>query len=102
MSLEKGNRTFFSRLNTLLIITVALVVLVILYYPKYKKMHQLDLNERNLDQEIASKNEQVMDLKERQRALIHDKESLEKIARDKLGYSNSGEIIYKFDDDSNQ
>ena len=102
MSLGKGNSIFFSRLNTLLILSVASIVLVILYYPKYKKMHQLDMTEKKLDQDIEKKDKDIMDLKERQRAMIHDKESLEKIARDKLGYSSSEEIIYKFDDDSKQ
>ena len=98
MSREKGNYTFFSRLNALLIACVLLIVLVFLYYPKYKRMHQLDTNEKTLDNDIVSKEEKIMDLKERQRALIHDKESLEKVARDKLGYSSSEELIYQFDE----
>ena len=98
MSKEKGNYTFFSRLNALLIACVLLVVLVFLYYPKYKRMHQLDTTEKNLDSDISDKEEMIMDLKEKQRALIHDKESLEKVARDKLGYSSSEELIYQFED----
>ena len=73
-------------------------MLALLYYPKYKKLHQLNITEEKLDKEIAQKQKELQDLKEKQKALIQDKDSLEKVARDKLGYSGSNEIIYQFNE----
>ena len=55
-----------------------------------------------LDKKITEKNKLLKDLKEKQKALVKDKEYLEKIARDKMGYSGSKEIIYQFEDEDQQ
>ncbi|MBN1521504.1 MAG: septum formation initiator family protein [Candidatus Aureabacteria bacterium] len=96
---EKGNHVFLKRINLLLFVLVGALLLAFLYYPKYKKLHQLNVSENQLDQDIIRKEKEIKDLKERQKALIQDKESLEQVARDKLGYSSSGEIIYQFEEE---
>jgi cell division protein FtsB len=98
MSDQKQANKFLHRINLFLFVFFLLVGLMFLYYPKYRKLYQLKERERTLDKEIADKQAEIDDLKERQKALTEDREYLEKVARDKLGYSGSKEIIYQFED----
>jgi cell division protein FtsB len=100
MTEESGSgRTFLRRINLLLIIFLVVACATFLYYPRYKKQHEMSEQEKSLDKEIADREKNIDELREKQKALIHDPASLEKIARDKLGYSGNNEIIYQFEDE---
>jgi len=91
------SNTLIQRINMLILTIVVILGIAICFYPKYKRQHELEMLEQKIDREIALKEKEIKNLKQRQKALIEDKDLLEQIARDKLGYSNSEEIIYKFD-----
>ena len=99
MSKKKESTSFFFKLYILVIIFVALIGLTLIFYPGTKKMHHIMLQEEEIDQKTIEHEKKLRELKEKQKALVQDPEYLEKVARDKLGYSGSDEIIYRFNDE---
>ena len=55
--------------------------------------------QRRAGTRIAEMNNEISKLNENRKALIKDKDHIEKVARDKMGWSGSEELIYKFDDE---
>ena len=45
---EKKNHVFLRRINILFFSIIAVLMLALLYYPKYKKLHQLNITEEKL------------------------------------------------------
>lgn len=102
MTDEKSHSPFLTRLNRLFIFLLLIAVLGVIFYPRYKKGFDLRMQEEKLDAQVQEKEEHEKKLKETQKALIYNPDSLEKVARDKMGYSGSNEIIYQFEDGSQE
>lgn len=73
-----------------------------LFYPKFSKLVEMKKQEQNVDKRIAEMKNDIKYLNENRKALIKDKDYIEKVARDKMGWSGSNELIYQFDDEEQQ
>ena len=85
------------KLINLLIFLAALILLAIIFVPGYIKLASLNKENQGLTQEIQ-RLKQANEKLERELSLLEeDKEYIEKIAREKLGLTKEGEIIYKIE-----
>jgi len=67
--------------------------------PGYIKLSSLKNENRNLTQQIKRLEQTNQELEKELNLLGEDKEHIEKIAREKLGLTKEGEIIYKIDEE---
>ncbi|MCK5707005.1 MAG: septum formation initiator family protein [Candidatus Aureabacteria bacterium] len=102
MSKKNDNFSFFKRINTLLFLIFCLFIFTMLFYPKFSKLVEMKKQEQNVDKRIAEMKNDIKYLNENRKALIKDKDYIEKVARDKMGWSGSNELIYQFDDEEQQ
>jgi cell division protein FtsB len=87
----------FKRLRVLLIIIVTISAVVISFQPALKKRAALVQRREQLLSKMNSMEAEIKTLRQRELALQSDKAYLEKMARNKMGYSRPGETLYKFD-----
>lgn len=71
--------------------------MVIIFIPGYTKLLSLKNENRNLAQQIKHLKRTNQGLEKELNLLAEDKEYIEKIAREKLGLTKEGEIIYKIE-----
>lgn len=69
-----------------------------LFYPPVKRFNDLKQREARLDEETRFQEAMLRHLKNKQERLLTDSRFVERIARDELGLSKPGEIIYKVAD----
>ena len=84
-----------------LIASVALVVGIVvrLFLPLIERQKELRAREAELRQDIQKSAEELRMLKLKQEKLQEDPHFIEKIAREKLGYSKPGETVFRFVDE---
>ncbi len=87
----------FKRIQILLTILLVVGGITVLYVPKIKERKALIQKRLILEQEITLKHEEIDTLRKQEYAIQNDPLYLERLARNKLGYSKSDEIIYKFE-----
>lgn len=71
------------------------ILLVFIFVPGYIKLAALKKENRRMSDEVRQIEQNNKELKEEIGLLDGDKEYIEKIAREKLGLTKEGEIIYK-------
>ncbi len=87
------------KLTIFFIFLVVLILVVIIFVPGYIKLSSLKNENRNLTQQIKRLEQTNQELEKELNLLGEDKEHIEKIAREKLGLTKEGEIIYKIDEE---
>ncbi len=85
------------KLTSLFIFLIILISVVIIFIPGYTKLLSLKNENRNLAQQIKHLKRTNQGLEKELNLLAEDKEYIEKIAREKLGLTKEGEIIYKIE-----
>ena len=74
--------------------TIALIVFII-FLPGYTKLQDLKQKNRELETSIQELQKENVSLKEKKELLESDPFYLEKVAREKMGVTREGEVIYK-------
>jgi len=87
------------RASAALILGVVVVWAGSIFYPKFKRIHELGGKQRQLEQKIEADKEILSHLQRKQERLINDPRFVEKIAREELGLAKEGETVIKFVDD---
>ena len=87
------------KLTIFFIFLAVLILVVIIFVPGYIKLSSLKNENRNLAQQIKRLEQTNQELEKELNLLGEDKEHIEKIAREKLGLTKEGEIIYKIDEE---
>lgn len=85
------------RFQILLLAVSVFVVLTVVFIPAFQKKQSLVFKQKDLQSEITGVKDEIESLKKRELAIRQDPLYLEKLAREKLGYSRPNEIIYHFD-----
>lgn len=85
------------KLINFLIFLTALILLAVIFIPGYFKVSSLKSKNQSLIQEIKRLKQTNQELERELNLLEEDKEYIEKIAREKLGLTKEGEIIYKIE-----
>ena len=87
------------KLTIFFIFLAVLILVVIIFVPGYIKLSSLKNENRNLTQQIKRLEQTNQELEKELNLLGEDKEHIEKIAREKLGLTKEGEIIYKIEEE---
>ncbi len=74
-------------------------MVIIIFVPGYIKLSSLKNENRNLTQQVKRLKQTNQELEKELNLLEEDKEHIEKIAREKLGLTKEGEIIYKIEEE---
>ena len=69
--------------------------LVFIYFPTLMKMYDLHKKNEDYARQIQEMKQKNIDLTEELRMLNDDPMYLEKVAREKMGLTKEGEVIYK-------
>lgn len=75
----------------------SIVAIGVVFYPKIKERETLLKKHQELQSKISQITSELDQFKKREIAIQTNPNYLEKLARNKLGYSKADEIIYKFD-----
>jgi cell division protein FtsL len=85
------------KLTRFFIFFTVLVILAVIFVPGYVKLAKLRNKNQKLMQEIQRLKQANEKLEKEIGLLEEDKEYIEKMAREKLGLTKEGEIIYKIE-----
>ena len=84
------------------LIILGIVILLVIYLPGYIKLQQLKAQNKFLLTQIEKLKKNNIGLAREIKSLENDPIYIEKKARDKMGVSKKGEIIYKVTDSSKE
>ena len=90
-------KQFLKRVQLFSILIISVAVITILFFPKIKERISLINKQRLLQEKISSVEADIETIRKKEIALKSNPLYIEKLARNKLGYSKPDEIIYKFD-----
>jgi cell division protein DivIC len=90
-------RLIFKRLQILLVILISFVAIITVFLPKIRERINLLKKHDELVAKISQLEKEIERLRKQQIALQTSPHYVEKLARNKLGYSKPDEIIYKFE-----
>lgn len=97
MNVDLGIWGKLTRLVTALLIAAAVLGVLIWYYPVIKHNERLRQENLSLDLQIEQEQETARRLKSSLDALQHDPKTIERLAREKLGYAKPGETVVRFE-----
>lgn len=78
-------------------VTIAVVVILIIFLPTISKLHELESKKENLENQIKIYRVKNSSLEEEVYRLKNDPDCLEAVARDKLKVAKEGEVVYKIE-----
>ena len=90
-------KQFLKRVQLFSILIISVAVITILFFPKIKERISLINKQKLLQEKISSVEADIETIRKKEIALKSNPLYIEKLARNKLGYSKPDEIIYKFD-----
>lgn len=90
-------KQFLKRVQLFSILIISVAVITILFFPKIKERITLLNKQKQLQEKILSVQADIETIRKKEIALKSNPLYIEKLARNKLGYSKPDEIIYKFD-----
>jgi cell division protein FtsB len=80
-----------------LVALAALLLILMLYLPLIRQNEQYRRRIDQLDAELAKQQQVARQLQAQFDALRNDPKTVERLAREKLGYAKSGETIFRFE-----
>ena len=99
MEIQSNNsfKSIFKRVQILLVAILSVLALSTAFLPKIKERMALLQKREDLLSKISEMEKEIEELRKREIALQSNPHYVEKLARNKLGYSKPNEIIYKFE-----
>lgn len=90
-------KQFLNRLQLFIVLMISIIGITIVFFPKIKERISLMNKQKQLQEKILSVETDIEAIRKKEIALKSNPLYIEKLARNKLGYSKPDEIIYKFD-----
>ncbi|EKD28162.1 MAG: hypothetical protein ACD_79C00410G0002 [uncultured bacterium] len=90
-------KLFFQRIQIFIAAVILICVIAMFFVPKIIKRNTLIGKNEELKIKIANIENDIADLRKKEFLIQNDPDYLEKLARNKLGYTAPNEIIYKFE-----
>ena len=97
MNVDLGIWSKLSRLLLVLLVLATLVVVALWYVPLIRNNESLRKRKFLLEQQIKQAEEEQKRLKSSLYSLEHDPKTLERMAREKLGYAKTNETVIRFE-----
>ncbi|MBI2926858.1 MAG: septum formation initiator family protein [Verrucomicrobia bacterium] len=86
-----------SRIVVFLLVVAGVLAVAVWYYPVIKHNERLRQENLKLDVQIQQEEETARQLKVSLDALRNDPKTVERLAREKLGYAKPGETVIRFE-----
>lgn len=90
-------KQFLKRVQLFSILMIFVIGITIAFFPKIKERISLLNKQKELQAKILSVEADIEAIRQKEIALKSNPLYIEKLARNKLGYSKPDEIIYKFE-----
>ena len=90
-------KILLKRVQILLTLVFIVTLLTIIFLPKINQRMKLAMENKDLQKKIEAIEKEIEELRKKEAAIQSNPHYLEKLARNKLGFSAPDEIIYKFD-----
>lgn len=97
MNVDVGIWGKLTRMVAALLIAAAVLGVLVWYYPVIKHNERLRQENLSLDLQIEQEQETARRLKASLEALRQDPRTIERLAREKLGYAKPGETVVRFE-----
>src|SRR5438128_1861174 len=97
MNVDLGIWGRLTRVVLFLLLVAALLGVLLWYYPVIKHNERLRQENLKLDAQIQQEEEIARQLKSSLEALRNDPKTVERLAREKLGYAKPGETVVRFE-----
>lgn len=97
MKVDLGIWDKLAKLITVLLVVAGLLAVVLWYLPLIRHNERLRKEIQRLDQDLKREEEQSRRLRSTIDAVSHDPKTVERLAREKLGYARTGETIFRFE-----
>ncbi len=97
MNVDLGIWSKLSRVVVFLLFVAGIIGIALWYFPLIQENEKYRKRIMKLDQEIQNEEETGKQLKAAIDSLRHDPKAVERLARDKFGYSKPGEIVIRFE-----
>lgn len=78
-----------------MMVVLVLALVAYLFYPQVRKLHELKQRESRLDEDIRHQERLGEHARNKTQRLHSDPSFVERLARDELGLSRKGEVIFK-------
>lgn len=96
MNVDLGIWSKLTRLVLFLLFLAGLFVVAIWYLPLIRQNERMRKNILQLDAQIKKEEEKARQYKMAMEAFKHDPKSVERLARETMGYAKPGETVVKF------
>ena len=90
-------KQFLKRVQLFSVIIIFIIAIAIIFLPKINERIALLDKQKQLQKKISAVEAEIETIRKKEIALKTNPLYIEKLARNKLGYSKPDEIIYKFD-----
>lgn len=97
MNVDTGIWDKLTRVVIVLFIVAALLGIGIWYLPVIKKNERMRKEIVRLDEQVQKEQEANRQLKTANDAMLNDPKTVERVAREKLGYAKPGETVVRFE-----
>jgi cell division protein FtsB len=97
MNVDLGIWGKLTRVVIALLAAAAVLGVLVWYYPVIKHNERLRQENLSLDVQIQQEQQTARRLKTSLDALQHDSKTVERLAREKLGYAKPGETVVRFE-----
>lgn len=90
-------KLFLKRVQLFSLLMIFVIGVTIAFFPKIKERITLLNKQKQIQEKITAVEMDIENIRKKEIALKNNPLYVEKLARNKLGYSKPDEIIYKFD-----
>ena len=97
MNVDLGIWSKLSRLAAVLLVLALLLFVGLWYYPLIQRNERMRKESLRLDFKIQAEEAKARKLKSSIDALSHDPKTIERVARETLGYAKTGETVIRFE-----
>lgn len=97
MADQGGILWLLNKLTKGVFVLLALVIVVALFIPLFRQSQRLSEEKYQLEQEVKALEAENKALEEEAAALSRDPKSVERVAREKMGWARPEEKVYRFE-----
>lgn len=97
MNFEPGTWNRMTHAIILLLLVAGCIGIGVWYYPLFIRQQSLRVKVMEMDQEIRQEEEETRRLRSSIEAASKDPRTIERMARERLGYARAGETVFRFE-----
>lgn len=97
MNFEPGTWNKLTRAIMFLLIVAGGIAVGVWYYPLFVRQHSLRVKVMEIERDIRKEEDETRRLRSSIDAASKDPRTIERLARERLGYARAGETVFRFE-----